>query len=116
MSVKKNELPVEEELDFAYLLELMPPLHDVAEFAWLPELFTILGHEKFLRLCKYAGGETIRIPTLKELSSSIDVLQLYYDIMISKKKDISAITDDVCDKFMKVCEIYNARNREVQDT
>ena len=38
-----KKLPITEELDFAYLLELMPPLHDIPEFSWLPELFAIIG-------------------------------------------------------------------------
>ena len=47
---RKNKLPLTEELDFAYLLELMPPLHGQPEFSWLPELFSIVGHESLLKL------------------------------------------------------------------
>ena len=50
-----SKLPATEELDFAYLLELMPPLHNIEEFAWLPELFSIIGVEKLVLLCRYAG-------------------------------------------------------------
>lgn len=71
-----------EENDFIYLLELMPVLHNVPEFAWLPELFSIIGAERLISLCKYAGGEIIKIPTIEELSLSIAALQLYYDIDI----------------------------------
>ena len=53
---KRIKLPITEELDFAYLLSLLPPLKDEPEFAWLPELFSIVGHESLIRLCKYAGG------------------------------------------------------------
>ena len=48
-----------EDLDFHYLLTLMPPLHNISQFTWLPELFSIIGHEGLIKLCKYAGGETI---------------------------------------------------------
>ena len=72
---QKIDLPITEELDFHYLLELMPPLHNIPEFAWLPELFSIIGYEKLIQLCKYAGGETIAIPTIEELTSSIESLQ-----------------------------------------
>ena len=75
-----KKLTLTEELDFAYLLELMPPLHGVSEFAWLPELFSIIGYEKLLTLCKYAGGETITIPTTEQVSDSISALQWFYDI------------------------------------
>ena len=70
-----SKLPITEELDFQYLLGLMPPLHDVPEFSWLPELFSIIGYEKLLLLCKYAGGETIKIPTVEQVQESIDALQ-----------------------------------------
>ena len=73
-----------EENDFAYLLELMPALHEVPEYAWLPELFSIIGAERLITLCKYAGGEYIRIPTTNEIALSIAALQLYYDINIKK--------------------------------
>ena len=44
-----SKLPLTEEIDFHYLLGLMPPLHNVPEFAWLPELFSIIGHEKLVK-------------------------------------------------------------------
>lgn len=90
---KSEKLPITEELDFAYLLSLLPVLHSIPEYAALPELFSIIGHERLILLCRYAGGETIRIPTLDELSNSIDALQWYYDVYISKRKDISEIPD-----------------------
>ena len=42
----KNNLPITEELDFHYLLSLLPPLQGEPEFAMLPELFSILSSEK----------------------------------------------------------------------
>ena len=80
----KNNLSKSEEVDFAYLLELMPVLHEVPEYAWLPELFSIIGADSLITLCKYAGGETIKIPTIDELSLSITALQVYYDINIKQ--------------------------------
>ena len=68
--MRRKQLPVTEELDFHYLLSLMPPLHDIDEFSWLPELFSIIGHEKLILLCKYAGGEVIRIPTIDQLNQT----------------------------------------------
>ena len=105
-----DKLPVAEELDFAYLLELMPPLHSQPEFAWLPELFCIIGHEKLIDLCKYAGGEYIRIPTLQQLADSIDALQLFYDIRISKKKSISDIPENLVSLFSIIDEVYSVRD------
>lgn len=104
------KLPITEELDFHYLLGLMPPLHDVPEFGWLPELFSIVGHESLIKLCKYAGGETIRIPTLDELSKSIDALQCFYDIYIKKSKSESEIPNGLSELVNKIKVVYNDRN------
>lgn len=107
-----SKLPVTEELDFAYLLSLMPPLHDVPEFSWLPELFAIIGHERLLTLCKYAGGETIKIPTLDELSRSIDALQWFYDISIKGIKTYDEVPYDLDDMVQKIGEVYDAAGSE----
>lgn len=104
----RKKIFLTEELDFAYLLELMPPLHDVPEFSWLPELFSIIGHERLITLCKYAGGETIRIPTLDELSNSITALQWFYDVHISKKANVSDIPKECYSMYCKIVEVYFA--------
>ena len=102
-----NNLPITEEIDFEYLLEMMPALHDKPGFSWLAELFSIIGAEKLILLCKYAGGETITIPTIDELSSSIEVLQLFYDIRIKKTRLESDVDTNLKDKFKVVCEVYD---------
>lgn len=103
-------LPITEELDFAYLLELMPPLHNLPECAWLPELFSIIGHERLILLCKYAGGETIRIPTMEELCSSIEALQYLYDIRIKGTATINDVPSELQFTVKKMLEIYNVSN------
>lgn len=90
-----KELPIPEELDFQYLLQLLPPLEREADFAWLPELFSIIGAEKLITLCKYAGGEIIKIPTIAQLTKDIEALQWYYDVYISKKKYDFEIPDNL---------------------
>jgi len=107
-----KDLLLTEELDFAYLLELMPPLEGVEEFALLPELFSIIGHEKLLLLCNYAGGETIRIPTLQELADSIEALQWFYDVHVVKKKDIQDVPENVVPLYIKICEVYFANGNK----
>lgn len=107
-----SKLPLTEELDFAYLLQLMPPLHDVPQFSWLAELFAVIGHERLIQLCKFAGGETIRIPTIEELSDSIEALQWFYDVYIKKSQKVGAIPLQYSVLVRKICEVYDARNRE----
>lgn len=102
-----KELSITEELDFQYLLQLLPPLEDTPEFSWLPELFSIIGARNLITLCKYAGGETIKLPTLDQLSKDIDALQWYYDVFLTHKKEIGEIPADVCSLVMKIRDIYN---------
>ena len=102
-----DKLPITEELDFAYLLELMPAMHDRPGFSWLPELFSIVGPESLINLCRYAGGETIEIPTLEELSSSVEALQYFYDVRIKKIKQVSDVPVYLVDKFKTICEVFD---------
>lgn len=105
-----NKLPITEELDFHYLLELMPPLHDEPEFSWLPELFSIIEHDRLINLCKYAGGEIIKIPTLEQLSMSVEALQWFYDTEIAKRRVAEEIPLQYRELVSKIRGIYNARN------
>lgn len=101
-----KELPTSEELDFQYLLQLLPPLEDTPEFANLPELFSIVGAKSLIKLCKYAGGETIKIPTLEQLCTDIEALQWYYDVYIKKTKSSAEIPMELCELVKKIKEIY----------
>lgn len=116
MKKKDDGLPISEELDFTYLLELMPALHSVPQFTWLPELFSIIGHESLLKLCKYAGGEVIRIPTLDELSDSVEALQYYYDINIKKSKSVEEVPLRLISCYSKIVGIYNASDNKTDNT
>lgn len=107
---KKHKLPYTEDLDFHYLLSLMPPLHNVPEFAWLPELFSIIGHESLIELAKYAGGETIKIPTLNQLADSVEALQNFYDVRIARRKKTGEVPQNIYPLYLKICEVYDARN------
>lgn len=106
-----NLLPIAEDLDFHYLLTLMPALTGLKEFEWLPELYSIISdYRSLIRLCKYCGGETIKIPTLDQLTNSTDALQWYYDVYISGKKKYSDIPSDLSDLVEKIRCTINARN------
>lgn len=103
----KSDLPITEELDFQYLLQLLPPLENEPEFEWLPELFSIIGAKNLITLCKYAGGETIKIPTVEQLSQNIEALQWYYDVYVTKRKTLGEIPKNLCTIVMKIHTIYN---------
>ncbi|MBQ2858199.1 MAG: hypothetical protein IJE78_13975 [Bacteroidaceae bacterium] len=110
-----SKLPATEELDFAYLLELMPPLHNIEEFAWLPELFSIIGVEKLVLLCRYAGGESIKIPTIDQLNNSIDALQWFYDIRVKKTKQAVEVPTHLQNLVIKIAEVYDARDSKANN-
>lgn len=100
----KSKLPITEELDFHYLLCLLPPLRNIPEYTWLPELFSTIDYESLVKLCQYAGGETIRIPTVDELTDSIEALQTFYDVYI--KKRITDIPPEHQNLVQKIYEVY----------
>ena len=106
----KNKLPITEELDFHYLLQLLPALQGEPEFAWLPELFSIIGYDTLITLCKYAGGEVIKIPTVKQLSNSIEALQWFYDLHITKTKKRKDVPPELSELVDKIFKVYDADN------
>lgn len=110
--LSKEPITLQEELDFHYLLGLMPPLYNVPEFAWLPELFSLIGHDKLIQLAKYCGGERIKIPTLEQLSDSIEALQWFYDVKIKKIQDITEVPPRLHSHFHKIMEVYDARENQ----
>lgn len=101
-----SDLSKTEELDFHYLLTLMPPLHNIDEYSWLPELFSIIGAESLITLSKYCGGETIKVPTIEELTKSIEALEAFYDVEIKKTKSIEDIDPSLVILYKKICEVY----------
>ena len=105
-SVMSKEIPVKDELDFQYLLQLLPPLENESEFAWLPELFSIIGARNLITLCKYAGGETIKLPTIEQLATDIEALQWYYDVFITHKKSSTEIPIELKPLVNKIQGIY----------
>lgn len=112
MTKEEKILSITESSDFHCLLELMLPLYKVDGFAWLPELFSIIGHEKLLLLSKYAGGETLSIPTLDQISHSIESLEWYYLVYISRKKRRKSIPQEYIETVDKIKEVFDANNSQ----
>ena len=110
--MKNNPLPITEDLDFHYLLTLMPALRGISGFEWLPELYSIVGYETVIKLCEYCGGETIQIPTIDQLSESITALQWYYDVFISGKLKVTDIPDECKELVYRIRSVFNARKSE----
>lgn len=104
-----QKLNITESSDFHCLLELMMPLYNVEEYSWLPELFSIVGHEKLLLLAKYAGGETIRIPTIEEISNALEALDWYYRVYITHRKYRKSIPEEYRPLVDKIKEVFDAK-------
>lgn len=103
-----SDLPITEELDFHYLLTLMPSLYDIPAYSWLPELFSIIGHDRLIKLCKYAGGETLQVPTLEELSDAVESIQWYYDVYIKHSKQVEDVPTKYKDMVIRIVGTLNA--------
>lgn len=110
--MSKSNLNITESSDFPLLLELMPLIKDNADYALLPELFTIIGHEKLIKLCKYAGGETLKIPTLSEVSDAIECLEWYYKVYIEKSKTHQSVPLRYRLKVSEIKRTIDARNNQ----
>lgn len=107
----KNEiLSLTDEINLHYLLELMPPLYDVPEFTILPELFSTIGIDSLLDLCRYAGGETIRIPTITELSTAILALDVFYTRDILKQEYGADVSVGVLKLYERIKAVYDSQN------
>lgn len=108
--MKNNALPITDEINLHYLLELMPPLYEIPEFALLPELFSTVGIDSLLALCKYAGGETIKIPTIDELSTAILALDVFYTRDILKQEYNEDVSIGVLKLYERIKAIYDSQN------
>lgn len=109
-----NDISQTDRADFIYLLELMPLLGDTPEYAWLPELLSIIGYDKLLLLCKYCGGEVIRIPHINELIDDIDSLRWYYQIYLAESKSIKDCPNDLKDSVRKLNDILSEKFRSAR--
>lgn len=97
--MSEDKLTDKERINFQLVLEIMRDLHNIPEFEWLPELFTLVDYESLVNLCKFAGGEVIKIPTIEELLSAIDAVQTYYDRHIRQKLDNTSSDDIISSKL-----------------
>lgn len=104
-----NKLDITESSDFHYLLELLPLLYETDEYQWLPELFSIVGYERLINLARYAGGETVKIPTVEQLSTSLEALDWYYKVYVAKKKRIKSVPLEYSELVAKIKETIDAR-------
>lgn len=68
-------------------------LTEIPDYRVLSELPYILDKKSLLKVCKYYGGTTIKIPTVEELETVMRVLLLYQRVNIEKKSLESALKE-----------------------
>lgn len=77
-----QEIPVnlnglEKEDVFSVASALLYSLRNTPKYSTISELFYILDYDNFIKLIKYYGGETVRIPSISEISETLRLLVLY---------------------------------------
>lgn len=94
-------------------------LTDIPEYSIIGELPYILDKTNLLNMCNYFGGQTIRIPTLAEISSILNVILLYQYVNIDKMAYDDAVKligfksnelRKVKQVYTRVCEVLNKYN------
>mgnify|MGYP004533908615 CR=1 FL=1 len=82
MSIKKD-LNILNSTDlYSLSMFILYKLTDIPEYTTLAELPYIMDKENTLKLCEYFGGRTIKIPTIEELYSIMNILLLYQYVNI----------------------------------
>ena len=89
-------------------------LTNVPEYSSLSELSYVLDKDNLLNLCKYFGGQTIKIPTLKELKNLINALLLYQYVKVENMtydQGIEVLKNNDCDlhevkiEYRTLCDV-----------
>ena len=84
------------------------------EYSSLSQLCYVLDKDNLLNLCEFFGGQTIKIPTIKELESLVYSLLLYQYVKIDKMdydKAIDLIGHESCQlrqvkkQYQHICKI-----------
>lgn len=126
MSIKKD-LNILDNADlYSSAMFILYKLTDIPEYTTISEIPYILDRENTLSLCEYFGGRTIKIPTVEELYSIMNILLLYQYVNIEKmdynqatkligykSKDLRQIKSI----YMKVCGVldkYEFKHRKIK--
>ena len=98
---------------YSLILFALYKVREVPELSPTPELVYVLDKENFLKLCEYFGGQTIRIPTIKDLEILVYALVVYQFVYIEGKtfdEAVASAGDVPCDmrefksKYGRLCE------------
>lgn len=95
---------------FTLVLFALYELKDIPEYSVLSELVYLIEDKKSLfNLLTYFGGMTLKIPTINELDTVVDALQVFHKIMYDNV-DVDKAIDElhITNNKKEVIEAYKA--------
>ena len=106
----KDDIKTLKDVDiYSLSMFVLYKLINIPEYCTISEIPYILDKENTLKLCEYFGGRTIKVPTIEELHSIMNILLLYQYVNIEGKNytdSLKAIGFESKD-YRKVKSIYN---------
>ena len=99
-------------------------LTDIPEYSPIGELPYILDQDNMLKLCRYFGGRQLRIPTLNELYTTMNLLLLYQYVNIEGKAYDEAVVElgyeskdlrKVKKAYNEICNVLKKYNFETRN-
>lgn len=108
---------------YSLLLFSLYKMTNVPEYSSLSEMAYVLDKDNFLNLCEYFGGQTIKIPTIKEVESLVYSLLLYQYVKIDKMdydEALALIGHESCElrqvksQYQALCKILDSYEFKVR--
>lgn len=93
MKIKDKLQELKENDIYSLSMFVLYKLIELPEYSTLSELPYIIDKTNLLNLCEYYGGKTIKIPTIKEIYSIMNVILLYQYVNIEGKDYTQSIKD-----------------------
>lgn len=108
---------MKEQDTYSIILFLLYKLMGTKEYSTLSQLAYILDRKQLVDLCDCFGGQTIKVPTLKDLKEVIELLLLYHKVNVQKQdfnECIKEVEDKeiISEKYKQVCELMQEYNFE----
>lgn len=113
----KNNIENFKQTDFySLLLFALYKSIEIPEYSSLSQLAYVLDQENLLNLCEYFGGQTIKIPTVKELEDLVYSLLLYQYVKVDHidyDSAVSLIGHKSCDlrqvkkHYVELCSVMD---------
>lgn len=123
-TIKKNLMTLKDVDLYSLSMFALYKLIDIPEYSTISELPYILDKNNMLKLCEYFGGRTIRVPTIEELHSLMNLLLLYQYVNIDKMEYSQAVkligynskelrkVKTIYTKLCKILDNYSIKSRD----